>query len=121
MYITSKKFLLFFIFIIFPFLFNFFSIKKIHSVDESLVCPGLKMFKSWCAGEHFENDLKACLMVSKPIAEKGKYKRRGNTTATIYHLPENDSQSVFYITAGYIYKNDSFVIIHLIQQKPAYL
>lgn len=106
-----KKFILFFIFIIF-FLLSFFSENKIKAANpEDLVCPGLKMFKSWCAGEHFENDLKACLMVSKPIAEKGKYKRRGNTTATIYHLPENDSQSVFYITAGYIYKNDSFVTI----------
>ena len=113
MYITPKKFLLFFISIMFLFLFYFFSTKKVNSEGESLVCPGLKLFKNWCAGEHIENNEKACLVVARPQRSQGNYTKRGTTTITIYHLLTQDSQGVFYTTAGYIYKNASFVTINI--------
>ena len=111
----QKNFLLFiiFTFTLFFFLTSFFFIKEVNSANEYLVCPGLKMFKNWCAGEHIDNDTKACLMVARPLKSKGDYKKRGTVTATIYHIPNQNNEAVFYITAGYMYKSESYVSINI--------
>ena len=49
--------------------FIFLSLNKIYGANEQLVCPGLKLFNRWCAGEHLENNIKACIMVTKPTKE----------------------------------------------------
>ena len=91
MYITPKKFLLFFIPIIFLFLFNFFSIKKVNSAGESLVCPGLKMFKNWCAGEHIENN--------------------GKNTENIYKAPRTGPLHAYTFFCG---RRDTFFAVNLV-------
>ena len=109
----KKNLILFFIFPFLICLSNFFPVYKINAANESIVCPGLKMFKNWCAGEHMQDNNKVCLIVARPINSKGNYKKRGMTTATVYRLPAQDNQNIFYITAGYQYKNESFVTINV--------
>ena len=83
--LKKRFFFLFFLFFIFFF-------KNVQSATPQVVmeCPGLKSFKNWCAGEHIDNDTKACLMVARPLKSKGDYKKRGTVTATIYHIPNQN-------------------------------
>lgn len=95
-------------FLIFCIFFVFF-LKNIYAAPYKLSCPGMKVFNAWCAGEHMEGERKACMMVSRPSKEEGQYTKRGRTTITVYHLPTENSVGVFYVTAGYKYKNGSYV------------
>ena len=99
----------------------FFILKNTQSATPKVImeCPGLKTFKKWCAGEYESNNAKSCLMISAPISEKGepKYKSRGEIYATVYHLPSEESTDVFYITAGYIYKQNTIVSVNIDKNK----
>ena len=110
----------FFYFVLF--FFSFFLFKNIKATPQDVIidCPGFKIFKKWCAGEHIENDIKSCVMVSMPIANTGKppYKRRGEIYTTIYHIPSQESIGVVYVTTGYSYKKDSVVKIKIDKKKP---
>ena len=57
-----------FFFISFIFLIFFF--KNVESGERQIVmeCPGLKIFKNWCAGEYKGDGSKSCIMISSPIS-----------------------------------------------------
>lgn len=101
------------------YLFIYLSMNKIYAANEQLVCPGLKLFDRWCAGEHLEDNIKACIMVTKPIKEEGNYKKtnRGQPSLTVYHLPSQDVEGIVYVTAGYKYRAESYVIINVDNNK----
>ena len=108
-----------FFFIFFIFLIFFF--KNVESAERQIVmeCPGLKIFKNWCAGEYKGDGSKSCIMISSPISEKGNppYKSRGTVIATIYHMPSENNNGVIYITTGYTYKKESIVTVKIDQNK----
>ena len=99
--------------------FIFLSLNKIYGANEQLVCPGLKLFNRWCAGEHLENNIKACIIVTKPTKEEGDYKKtnRGQPSLTVYHLPSQDAVGIVYVTAGYKYRSESYVSINIDNKK----
>ena len=103
------------------FIFPLFLFKNIYSATPEVVmeCPGLKSFKTWCAGEYKGSESKSCIMISTPISEKGQppYKSRGQVVATIYHMPADYNLGVVYITTGYTYKKDSIVTIKVDKNK----
>tara|TARA_Y100000590_G_scaffold457426_1_gene610048 strand:+ start:644 stop:1180 length:537 start_codon:yes stop_codon:yes gene_type:complete len=96
-------------------IFSILFLKNIQSATPQieLECPGLKSFKKWCGGEYKGNKEKSCIMISTPITERGDppYKSRGEVYATIYHIPSEDSEGVFYITTGYTYKKETIVTV----------
>ena len=98
-----------------------FFLKYVKSATPQIVmeCPGLKIFKNWCAGEYKTNGTKSCIMISTPINEKGEppYKSRGEVVATIYHIPSEDSTGVVYITTGYTYKKGAIVTLRIDQNQ----
>ena len=104
------------------FLFSLFLFKNTQSNATPQIvmeCPGLKIFKNWCAGEYKTNGTKSCIMISTPIDEKGEppYKSRGEVVATIYHIPSEDSTGVVYITTGYTYKKGAIVTLRIDQNQ----
>ena len=101
------------LFFIIIFVLTLFVFKNNGFGNTQLDCPGLKNFKSWCGGEQIENEKKSCFMVSIPDKEEGKYTKRGKTSVTIYHIPKEQSIGIVYVTAGYKFKEQSSVNIHV--------
>lgn len=71
----------------------------------------------WTAYVIIENGSKVCYMVSQPVKEEGKYKRRGDVYALVTHRPSENTKDVFSYIAGYSYKPGSYVNVTIDSKK----
>ncbi len=63
-------------------------------------------FGDWQVFSGEENGAPICFMLSKPIKQEGKFKKRGTTYATITQRPAENSLDVVSFVAGYDFKDN---------------
>ncbi|MBT3991075.1 MAG: hypothetical protein HON14_07160 [Rhodospirillaceae bacterium] len=70
-------------------------------------------FGDWSAFSDGKGKAKTCYIASVPKKETGKYKSRGNTYLLVTHRPAEKTRDVIELRAGYVYRQDSEVIVNI--------